>query len=79
MAFETARAADLLDSGTPLVARLRGWARLAVAGYVAGGRAAIDAISRVDHDVLAGTPRPRHRDVATHLAGLLGRRRRGAT
>jgi squalene synthase HpnC len=78
MAFETARATELLDSGTPLVARLRGWARLAVAGYVAGGRAAIDAISRVDYDVLAGTPRPRRRDVAAHLVRLLGRRKREA-
>jgi squalene synthase HpnC len=78
MAFETDRAADLIDSGAPLVARLRGWARLAVAGYVAGGRAAIDAIRRMDHDVLSGTPRPRRRDVAAHLAGLLGRPRREA-
>jgi len=79
MAFETDRAADLLDSGAPLVASLRGWARLAVAGYVAGGRAAIDAMRRADYDVLSGTPRPRRRDVVTHLAGLLGRRRREAS
>jgi squalene synthase HpnC len=79
MAFETDRAADLLDSGAPLVASLRGWARLAVAGYVAGGRAAIDAMRRADYDVLSGTPRPRGRDVVTHLAGLLGRRRREAS
>jgi squalene synthase HpnC len=78
IAFETHRAADLLDSGAPLVARLRGWARLAVGGYVAGGRAAIDAIKRTDHDVLSSTPRPRRRDVATHLARLLSRRRREA-
>jgi squalene synthase HpnC len=79
IAFETDRAADLLDSGAPLVASLHGWARLAVAGYVAGGRAAIDAMRRADYDVLSGTPRPRRRDVVTHLAGLLGRRRREAS
>jgi phytoene/squalene synthetase len=79
IAFETDRAADLLDSGAPLVASLHGWARLAVAGYVAGGRAAIDAMRRADYDVLSGTPRPRRRDVATHLAGLLSRRRREAS
>ena len=79
MAFESDRAADLLDSGAPLVASLHGWARLAVAGYVAGGRAALDAIRRADHDVLRSTPRPRRRDVVTHLAALLGRRRREAS
>jgi len=79
MAFEADRAADLLDSGTPLIASLHGWARLAVAGYVAGGRAAIDAIRRADYDVLASTPRPRRRDVVKHLARLLGRLRREAS
>ena len=36
----------------PLVARSRGRARLAVAGYVGGGRAALDAIERAGYDVL---------------------------
>lgn len=71
MAFETKRAATLLDSGAPLVAVLHGWAKVAVAGYVAGGRATIDAIRRAGHDVLSSTPRPRRRDVASHLLGLL--------
>ena len=44
MAFEVARARALLDEGAPLVGRLGGRARLAVAGYVGGGRAALDAI-----------------------------------
>jgi squalene synthase HpnC len=70
-AFETKRAAALLDSGAPLVALLHGWARVAVAGYVAGGRATIDAIRRAGYDVLSGTPRPRRRDVVSHLLGLL--------
>jgi phytoene/squalene synthetase len=49
MAFEVARARALLDEGAPLVGTLRGRARLAVAGYVGGGRAglaALDAGSR---------------------------------
>jgi squalene synthase HpnC len=71
MAFETDRAAALLDSGAPLVGRLRGWARLAVAGYVAGGRAAIDALRRADFDVLTQTPKGRRRDVVRHLLRLL--------
>ena len=71
LAFETDRAAALLDSGAPLVRRLHGWARLAVAGYVAGGRAAIDALRRERWDVLAVTPRVRRRDVLGHVLRLL--------
>ncbi len=71
MAFQIIRAAELLDSGAPLVGLLRGWARLAVAGYLAGGRAALDALRRAHGDVLAGPPLPRRRDVLRHLARLL--------
>jgi squalene synthase HpnC len=73
LAFETDRAAALLDAGAPLVGRLHGWARLAVAGYVAGGRAAIDALRRADFDVLTTTPKGRRRDVVRHLVRLLVR------
>jgi len=59
MIFETDRASRLLDQGAPLVGTLRGAARLAVAGYLAGGRAALAAIRRQHYDVLAGTPRGR--------------------
>ncbi len=45
MAFEVERARQLLDEGAPLVGNLHGSARVAVAGYVAGGRAALAAIS----------------------------------
>jgi squalene synthase HpnC len=54
---ECARATDLLGSGVPLVRSLSGRARLAVAGYVAGGRATLRAIERVGFDVLAAPPR----------------------
>lgn len=67
MAFEITRAAELLDSGAPLLGLLRGWARLAVAGYVAGGRAALDALRRSGGDILAGPPLPRRRDTLRHL------------
>ena len=76
MAFETGRAAELLASGAPLVGELRGWARLAVAGYVAGGLAAIDALRRTQWDVLSGAPAARHRDVARHALVMLLRGRR---
>jgi squalene synthase HpnC len=67
MAFETRRARELLDAGAPLIGTLRGAARLAVAGYVAGGRAALAAITAAGHDVLRETPRPGKRRVAGEL------------
>jgi squalene synthase HpnC len=67
MIFETDRAARLLDSGAPLVHTLHGAARLAVAGYLAGGRAALAAIRGQDYDVLRGTPRPRKQRLAAEL------------
>ncbi len=67
IAFETGRAKALLDAGAPLIGMLRGSARVAVAGYVAGGRAALAAIAAADHDVLRATPRPRKRRLAGEL------------
>jgi len=58
IAAQAHRAAELLDSGQPLVASLHGWARLAVAGYVAGGRAAVAALAEAGYDPLGRTPRP---------------------
>ena len=46
VALEISRARSLLAAGGPLVRGLRGFARLAVAGYVAGGLAACDALER---------------------------------
>ena len=66
--FEVRRARELLDQGAPIVGTLRGAARAAVAGYVAGGRAALAAITASGHDVLAGTPKPAKRRVAAELA-----------
>lgn len=71
VAFQWARAHHLLRSGAPLVARLHGWARLAIAGFVAGGDAALDAIRRAEFDVLGADCTPRPRRVARHAAGLL--------
>jgi squalene synthase HpnC len=75
LAFEVGRAADLLDEGARITGTLRGFARAAVAGYVAGGRAALAAITASGCDVLAATPRPRNRRVAAELlrAYLTGR------
>jgi squalene synthase HpnC len=68
MAFEVERARKLLDEGAPLTGTLRGAARAAVAGYVAGGRAALRAITAAGHDVLTATPRPRKGTLAAELA-----------
>jgi squalene synthase HpnC len=68
MRFETYRARKLLDQGAPLVGTLRGAARLAVAGYLAGGRAALAAIRAQRYDVLSATARPRKPRMAAELA-----------
>ncbi|HLH46285.1 MAG TPA: squalene synthase HpnC [Acidimicrobiales bacterium] len=69
--FETARARTLLQAGAPLVASLRGRARLAVAGYVAGGLAALDAVAAARFDPFAGPPRAPKARVAARTAALL--------
>jgi squalene synthase HpnC len=68
MSFQVVRASALLNAGSPLIASLRGAAKVAVAGYVAGGRAALAAIEAADYDVLAATPHPDKRRLLTELA-----------
>ncbi len=68
MAFETGRAVRLLDEGAPLAGTLKGAARLAISGYVAGGRAALTAITKAGYDVLRQTPKP---DKATTLMNMV--------
>jgi squalene synthase HpnC len=57
LAFETERGRALLDRGAPLIGELHGRERLAVAAFLAGGRAAFDAIEHAGYDVLAGAPK----------------------
>ena len=73
MRFETNRAQGLLDEGAPLVGTLRGAARLAVAGYLAGGRAALAAIKAHRYDVLSATARPRKPRIAVELVKAYAR------
>lgn len=75
--FETERAADLLRAGSPLIGRLRGAARIAVSGYVAGGSATVDALRRCGYDVLPAGPRPRKRRVVVHAMRVLARGQAG--
>ncbi|HEX3907855.1 MAG TPA: squalene synthase HpnC [Mycobacteriales bacterium] len=71
---EVHRARGLLASGPVLVHSLRGSARVAVAGFVAGGLATADALRRADYDVLARDIVPRKRDILRHAIRLLAGR-----
>ena len=70
--FEVARARALLARGEPLLRELRGFARLAVVGFAAGGQAACDALERAGFDPSAR--RPHRRGVARWTIRLLHRR-----
>ncbi|MGW4440917.1 squalene synthase HpnC [Streptomyces sp. NPDC004596] len=58
VAYEAQRARDLLNEGAPLVGSVHGRLKLLLAGFVAGGRAAVRAIAAAEYDVLPGPPRP---------------------
>ncbi|MFF2851104.1 squalene synthase HpnC [Streptomyces sp. NPDC058001] len=58
IAFEAERALRLLNEGTPLVGSVHGRLKLLLAGFVAGGRAAVRAVAAVSYDVLPGPPKP---------------------
>ncbi len=77
VAFQIERARGLLGRGEPLVGALRGFARLAVAGFAAGGHAAADAVERQGFDVLRGLARPRRGRTFRHALRLWWRPRRG--
>ncbi len=66
IAFEVARARTLLAAGLPLVAGVHGRPKLALAGFVAGGEAALEAIER------ARLRRARGCDPAHRSAGACG-------
>ncbi|GAB3896338.1 hypothetical protein GCM10027612_50590 [Microbispora bryophytorum subsp. camponoti] len=71
VALQARRAATLLDEGMPLLGTLSGFARTAVAGYVAGGRATLAALERGRHDVLGGAVRARRRAVLSEWVRVL--------
>jgi squalene synthase HpnC len=68
VAYEAHRARLLLRRGAPLVGRLRGRARLAVAGFLAGGLEALDRLAASDFDISSGPPGRSRRRLAGHLA-----------
>jgi squalene synthase HpnC len=74
ISVQAQRSVELLGLGTPLVRRLSGWARIAVAGYVGGGLATADALRRADYDVLAQAVKPGRGRTAAHALRLLAGR-----
>ncbi|MFJ6792931.1 squalene synthase HpnC [Streptomyces sp. NPDC091268] len=71
VAFETGRARDLLDEGTPLVGSVQGRLRLLLAGFVGGGRAALRAVTAAGFDVLPGPPKPTRGGLLREVAAVL--------
>jgi squalene synthase HpnC len=70
IAQQARRADELLSAGPGLVHGLHGWARVAVAGYVAGGQATSHALRRAGYEVLAGIVRPSSARTAWYAARL---------
>lgn len=69
--LQVTRCRDLLTVGPELVGDLRGWARIAVSGFVAGALATADALERCHGEVWDTVPRPRRLDLARHALRLL--------
>ncbi|RZU11068.1 squalene synthase HpnC [Kribbella rubisoli] len=73
MTFETARAEKMLDDGATIVGRLHGWARISVAGFVAGGQATVRALRCTGGDVLAQQAQPSKLDTVRLLVRAVAR------
>ncbi len=71
LALVAGRTAALFEAGEPLVASLHGSRRLAVAGYLGGGRAALGALAAARYEVLAQSPRPTRRYTAGVIVRVL--------
>ena len=74
VAHQCHTARGLLGRGEPLVISLSGWAKVTVAGYAAGGLAALDAIAGADHDVLVKLRTPSKARTLVHVARLVAPR-----
>jgi squalene synthase HpnC len=73
VAFEAWRTRRLLDRGSALVGTLRGSARAAVAGFVAGGYGALDAVAVNGYDPFTGSTKPSPWRVASQFSRLVRR------
>jgi squalene synthase HpnC len=75
IAFEADRARTLLDHGAPLVGTVRGRLRLLLAGFTAGGYAALSAVEAAGYDVLAVQAKPDKRRLALKAAAIFAKGR----
>ncbi|MEV8087080.1 squalene synthase HpnC [Streptomyces nigra] len=71
VAYEAERARNLLNEGTPLVGSVHGRLKLLLAGFVAGGRAAVEAIAAAEYDVLTGPPKAGKLRMLREVGGTL--------
>lgn len=75
IAFQVDRARTLLDHGAPLVGTVRGRLRLLLAGFTAGGYAALSAVEAAGYDVLAVQAKPDRRRLALKAAAIFAKGR----
>ncbi|WP_380286348.1 squalene synthase HpnC [Kitasatospora purpeofusca] len=75
IAFQADRARTLLDRGAPLVGTVRGRLRLLLAGFTAGGYAALAAVEDAGYDVLAQQAKPDKRRLAARAAAIFAKGR----
>ncbi len=75
LAYEASRARLLLAAGAPLTPTLAPRPRLTVAGFLAGGRAALGGLAQVGYDVLGEEPpkRPPRTFAKAFIAAMVGR------
>jgi squalene synthase HpnC len=73
IAHDAARAQTLLNEGTPLVGSVHGRLKWLLAGFVAGGRAALRAVAAAGYDVLPGPPRPTKLSLLREVGATLRR------
>ncbi len=73
LAFESARAADLLAAGATLRRLLGGRTGRGVELFARGGLAALDALERAGYDVFTGRPRPSRARLAREAVLVLVR------
>ncbi|WP_330333611.1 squalene synthase HpnC [Streptomyces sp. NBC_00536] len=71
IAFESERARHLLNEGTPLVGSVHGRLRVLLAGFVGGGRAALNAVAAAGFDVAPGPPKPTKSGLIREVAAVL--------
>lgn len=78
IAFELARARELLSAGAPLAASMSGRPKLAIAAFAGGGLAALEQIERAGCEVLDGVPQASRSQRMRWLVRVLRHSRRVA-